>query len=256
VREPGSPIERNPGYSLANREVPVDPEPKRILVVDDDPDVAAMIERLLVDRGFRASRASNGAEALAAIKSDPPALVLLDIDMPEMNGWDFLEKLEADPRPPVAFVSGRFDFDALARGTHAGVVAFVSKPIRYRQLIATCQRILNAPQRHVAQPDEERRRHQRRSLLIRADAMSTSGSSRVIGELRDLSLGGAQLITASAIDVGAKVLFSLDTAVTGEPMTFDSEVRWRQEMSDGYAHGLELVDVGPEQTERLYAILV
>jgi DNA-binding response OmpR family regulator len=232
----------------------VDLKPKRILVVDDDPDVATMVERLLTDKGFRASHVSNGAEALDAIEADPPALVLLDIDMPEMDGWGFLERLDAARRPPVAFVSGRFDFEAFARGTHAGVVAFISKPIRYQQLIATCERILNAPKR-PPHPSEERRRHERRPLLIRAEVLSTSGSSRVIGELRDLSLGGAQMITMSAIEIDAKVLFSLDTAVTGEPMTFDSEVRWRQELPDGYAHGLELVDVGPEQAQRLYGIL-
>jgi hypothetical protein len=92
-------------------------------------------------------------------------------------------------------------------------------------------------------------------MLVRADVVSGTASTRIIGELRDLSLGGAQVITMGPIDVGAKVLFSLDTAITGEPMTFDSEVRWRQQLPDGFAHGLELKDVGPEQTERLYAVL-
>jgi DNA-binding response OmpR family regulator len=232
----------------------MDSEPKRILVVDDDPDVATLIERLLTDRGFRASRVSSGAEALAAIKADPPALVLLDIDMPEMDGWAFLERLENE-RPPVALVSGKFDFDAFARGSRSGILAFVAKPIRYKELIATCQRILDIPKTRPPRPGDNRRRDQRKPILVRADVVSSTASSRIVGELRDLSLGGAQMITMKPLDVGAKVLFSLDTAITGEPMTFDSEVRWRQELSDGYAHGLELVNVGPEQTERLYAVL-
>ena len=84
---------------------------------------------------------------------------------------------------------------------------------------------------------------------------SSTGSHRVIGELRDLSLGGAQVITMAPLEIGAKVLFSLDAAVTGDPMTFDSEVRWKQQLPDGFAHGLELLELGPEQTERLYAVV-
>jgi hypothetical protein len=92
-------------------------------------------------------------------------------------------------------------------------------------------------------------------MLVRVDVVSSTGSARVIGELRDLSLGGAQVITMGPLEVGAKVLFSLDTAITGEPMTFDSEVRWCQQLPDGFAHGLELLDLGPDQTERLYAVV-
>src|SRR5262245_45883394 len=233
----------------------MDSQPQRILVVDDDPDVGALIERMLTDRGFRASRVSSGAEALEAIKAEPPALVLLDIDMPGMDGWGFLEKLDGGVRPPVAFVSGKFDFDAFARGSRAGILAFVAKPIRYKELIATCQRILDIPKTRPPKEGDNRRRGERKPILVRADVVSSTASSRIVGELRDLSLGGAQMITMRPLDVGAKVLFSLDTAITGEPMTFDSEVRWRQELSDGYAHGLELVNVGPEQTQRLYAVL-
>lgn len=233
----------------------MDPQPKRILVVDDDKDVAALTERVLRDKGFQASRAPNGAEALAAIKQAPPDLVLLDIDMPEMDGWGFLEKLDSGPRPPIAFVSGRFDFDAFAKGTRAGVVAFVAKPIHYNALVATCHRIFDTPRKRAAQPGDNRRRGERRQLLVRVDVVSSTGSHRVIGELRDLSLGGAQVITMGPLEIGAKVLFSLDAAVTGEPMTFDSEVRWCQQLDDGFAHGLELVDLGPEQTDRLYAVV-
>jgi len=233
----------------------MDAQPKRILVVEDDEDLAALTERMLKDKGFRASRAGNGVEALAAIKAEPPDLVLLDIDMPQLDGWGFLEKLDSSPRPPVAFVSGNFDFDGFAKGTRAGVVAFVAKPIHYKELIATCQRIFNLPKQRPEQPGDNRRKLERRQLLVRVDVISSTGSARVIGELRDLSLGGAQVISMGPLEVGAKVLFSLDTAITGEPMTFHSEVRWCQKLPDGYAHGLELLELGPEQTERLYAVV-
>ena len=90
---------------------------------------------------------------------------------------------------------------------------------------------------------------------MRVDVVSNKGTSRAVGELCDLSVGGAQVITVSPLDVGVRVRFALDAAVTGEQMKFESEVRWRQPLSDGFAHGLELVDVGPEQSDRLCAVL-
>jgi hypothetical protein len=143
----------------------------------------------------------------------------------------------------VAFVSGNFDFEAFAKGSLRGVVAFVAKPIHYNALVATCNRILSTPPEAAgATPDN--RRHNRRQLLVRVDVISSTGSNRVIGELRDLSLGGAQVITMARSRSAPKVLFSLDADVTGDPMTFDSEVRWQQKLPDGFAHGLELLDLG------------
>ncbi len=59
-----------------------------VLVVDDDPDIRAVIARVLEDEGFRAATAANGREALARIATDPPAVVLLDLNMPIMTGWE------------------------------------------------------------------------------------------------------------------------------------------------------------------------
>jgi CheY-like chemotaxis protein len=228
---------------------------KRVLVVDDDPAVCTLTRRVLEDKGFSTVSAANGAEALAAVRTEPPDIVLLDLDMPGTDGWGFLEQLESSPRPSVVFVSGKLDFDAFARGTRAGVAAFVAKPIHYTELAATCQRIFEAPPSAPAAPGAEHRRSERRHFLVRIDVLSKLGTSRAVGELRDLSAGGAQVITTGPLDVGATVRFALDRTVTGEPMKFDSEVRWCQALPDGYAHGLELVDIGPEQAGRLRQVL-
>lgn len=232
----------------------MDNGPKHILVVEDDPEIARLTERVLQDKGFRTRVAADGLAGLAAVKSSPPDLVLLDIDLPGVDGWGFLDQV-GSPRPAVVFVSGLFSFDAFARGTRSGVAAFVAKPIHYKELIATLQRIFKAPPKRAPTPGDQRRRAERKQLLVRVDVISDKGTSRAVGELCDLSVGGAQVITISPLDVGARVRFALDTAVTGPAMKFESEVRWRQPLADGFAHGLELVDVGPELTERLYAVL-
>lgn len=230
-------------------------ESKRVLVVDDDPAVCTLTRRVLEDKGFRTASAANGAEALAAVRTEPPDIVLLDLDMPGTDGWGFLEQLEPARRPSVVFVSGKLGFDAFARGTRAGVAAFVAKPIRYKELAATCQRIFEAPPSPPVAPGADHRRAERRHFLVRVDVLSKLGTSRAVGELRDLSASGAQVITTGPLDVGATVRFALDRAVTGEPMKFDSQVRWCQPLPDGYAHGLELIDIGPEQAGHLHQVL-
>ncbi|MBI3183929.1 MAG: response regulator [Myxococcales bacterium] len=70
---------------------------KRILVVDDDPDLRDTLCELLEDEGYQALPASNGKEALALLRSCPvPRVILLDLMMPVMNGWQFLEELARD----------------------------------------------------------------------------------------------------------------------------------------------------------------
>ncbi|HLE70009.1 MAG TPA: response regulator, partial [Vicinamibacteria bacterium] len=69
----------------------------RILVVDDDPDNRAMIGHFLTNWGFAVDDAKNGKVALEKIKASPPALVLLDLEMPEMDGFETCERLKTNP---------------------------------------------------------------------------------------------------------------------------------------------------------------
>jgi len=71
---------------------------KKILLVDDDPLIVRMYERKLVKEGFAVALAPNGEEGLKAIENDRPDLVLLDVLMPKMNGWEMLKKLKGDPK--------------------------------------------------------------------------------------------------------------------------------------------------------------
>jgi two-component system, chemotaxis family, chemotaxis protein CheY len=68
-----------------------------ILVVDDDPDLRDTLLILLKDRGFAVRAAANGRAALEQINAERPCLILLDLMMPEMNGWQFIEHVRQDP---------------------------------------------------------------------------------------------------------------------------------------------------------------
>lgn len=109
---------------------------KRILVVDDDDALRVMLCQMLQDAGYLVDSAGNGLEALGKIEATRPALVILDLMMPVMDGWQLLERLPAVPARPVVIVLSAFpDF---SRAVRAGARACLSKPFSFRELLATC----------------------------------------------------------------------------------------------------------------------
>ncbi|MGK4006627.1 response regulator [Sorangium sp. So ce1036] len=113
---------------------------KRILVVDDDPDIRETLAELLQEEGYAVASAAHGAEALSALRTDPrPGLILLDLMMPIMDGWQFRAEQKKDPELasiPVVIISatGR---DELV--SSLGAAQFLKKPINLEQLLAAVE---------------------------------------------------------------------------------------------------------------------
>lgn len=114
------------------------PLPRRVLVVDDDPSVLAMIGMALDAEGFEVRRAITGQQALAAITEDPPDVVVLDVMMPGIDGREVTRRLREDPATadlPIVICS------AMARDTDqwqawaAGANSFVAKPFSIDVLV-------------------------------------------------------------------------------------------------------------------------
>ena len=102
-----------------------------ILVVDDEPECREIIAALLTEEGYVVVCAEDGRQALDYMSSSTPGLILLDLMMPNMSGWEFLERKKQDPRlaaVPVVLISG----SGLARDTD--VSAIVRKPIDFAVL--------------------------------------------------------------------------------------------------------------------------
>jgi putative two-component system response regulator len=102
-----------------------------ILVVDDLPANRRLLESLLVKDGYRVSVAVDGEQALAAVAVERPDLVLLDILMPKVDGYEVCRRLKSDPATrliPVVLVTGLTEADSRIRGLHAGADDFTSKP--------------------------------------------------------------------------------------------------------------------------------
>jgi CheY-like chemotaxis protein len=110
--------------------------PTAILVVDDEPAILDMIAELLGYEGYQVVTTSQGSVALARAKNDPPALILLDLMMPGMSGWQVIAALKASPQTraiPVVVLSARRDLPTTAK--ELGITTFLAKPFDIDELI-------------------------------------------------------------------------------------------------------------------------
>jgi DNA-binding response OmpR family regulator len=113
---------------------------RRILCIEDDRDTASLICEELVDRGFEVRVAYNGREGLAAILEEPPDLVLSDVGMPGMSGFELLRTLTSmEPRfvsMPFVFLTALSDHDNELKGWQLGADDYLTKPVDYDVLAA------------------------------------------------------------------------------------------------------------------------
>jgi CheY-like chemotaxis protein len=113
-----------------------------ILVVDDDAALRRIVVALLTDEGYAVMEAADGAAALARAREGTPGLILLDMRMPVLNGWEFARRYRAQPPPHAPIICVTAALDAAARGTQIGAVASLSKPFDLDELLTLVRRYL------------------------------------------------------------------------------------------------------------------
>jgi DNA-binding response OmpR family regulator len=139
---------------------------EHVLVVEDEDDLSQLVRINLEIAGYTVDTASDGAEALASIRSDPPDLVLLDVMMPVLDGWQVLRSLKEDDATqdiPVVMLTALSQERDFIRGHLQGAIRYVTKPFEMATL-------LRAVEEGLSEPDEEerdRRRERVRTLLQR-----------------------------------------------------------------------------------------
>jgi len=109
----------------------------QILVVDDTPDNVFLLQTLLEAEGYGVETAYDGSAALAKIKASPPDLLLLDVMMPDMNGFEVAERIRQDaklPHIPIVLITAH-DEVAVGRGRDVGANDFIRKPIEFDELL-------------------------------------------------------------------------------------------------------------------------
>jgi diguanylate cyclase (GGDEF)-like protein len=113
-----------------------------ILVVDDTPDNLRVLSTALIERGYKVRCTKNGAMALLTAKKDPPHLILLDIKMPEMDGYEVCEQLKLDSSTshiPVIFLSALDDVFDKVKGFAVGGVDYITKPFQIEEVVVRIQ---------------------------------------------------------------------------------------------------------------------
>jgi signal transduction histidine kinase len=113
-----------------------------ILIVDDTPANVLLLARMLTERGYKPRSVLSGKLALQAARAEPPDLILLDINMPDMNGYEVCERLKADAalkEIPVIFISALSETLDKVKAFHVGGVDYVTKPFHFDEVYARVQ---------------------------------------------------------------------------------------------------------------------
>lgn len=119
----------------------------RIAVIDDDPDMVKVIRVMLRVRGAEVLEALSGLGGFALVKRELPDVVLLDIMMPDIDGFEVLRKLKLAPEVgdiPVIFVSARTGREHIERGLSLGAQGFITKPFKPEDLMGKIDEVLDA----------------------------------------------------------------------------------------------------------------
>jgi DNA-binding response OmpR family regulator len=143
--------------------------PETILVVDDKKELRAMVKAYLEQEGFRVVVAANGQEALFVARHEKPDLILLDIMMPEMSGYDFLRSYSREADTPVLMLTAKIDEADKVLGLELGADDYITKPFSMRELTARVRAVLRRYRRQGTMPD-----------VLRAGGIALDRETRVV----------------------------------------------------------------------------
>ncbi len=117
----------------------------KILLVDDEPDIRFLTKRMLEKEGHRVTEAENGEMALGLLQRDKPDLILLDVRMPGLNGWEVCRRIKADDRTrsiPVVMFTVRTSEEDMQKSTEYGAEAHINKPFDKKELLQLVEKML------------------------------------------------------------------------------------------------------------------
>ncbi len=115
---------------------------KKILVVDDEPRLVSVVEAYLKQEGFDVATASNGQDAIFVARESKPDLIILDVMMPEMDGFEFMRAHRREAETPIILLTAKVEEDDKVIGLELGADDYVTKPFRPRELVARVRAVL------------------------------------------------------------------------------------------------------------------
>ena len=168
-------------------------KPDTILVVDDSPDNVLLVQSILEEDGYHIEIAEDGESAIAQVEANPPQLILLDVMMPGMDGFEVTERIrqqEALPFIPILLITA-YDQPSVVKGLDSGADDFIRKPVELEELLARVRSLLRL-KHSVDERDEIARQrsdfvsrltHDLRTPLLAADRMLNLFQQGALGEL-------------------------------------------------------------------------
>jgi len=207
---------------------------RRILVADDQAPIRSVLESALSEAGADVRTAPDGLAALELVAIHPPDLILLDVAMPGLNGWQVIEKLQASSRTasiPVVLQTSAGDFESFDRAKKLRVAAFISKPFRLAEVVETCRRILEGarPLQGRVEPPV---------LVPEVEVRDAADAPAGVGTLIDTTVDGAQVDLDRPLKIGQRVTLVLKER--GRSNAQPAVVRWVSKVDNRFHHGLRL----------------
>lgn len=124
----------------------VKPQLKKILVVDDEENTRMALTRLLNHEGYEVKTAANGLEALNSLRTSPVELIITDLNMPEMNGLEFLRELNREyPASNVIMITAYGEVESYLEALNLGAFEYLNKPLRLEDLRKVMGKMFPAP---------------------------------------------------------------------------------------------------------------
>ncbi|MFQ5993032.1 MAG: response regulator [Nitrospiraceae bacterium] len=221
-----------------------------VLIVDDTRLVREVYRAFLELEGLSVVEASNGAEALIWCLRETADIILLDLEMPVLDGWSFLEYRLRQPKIrqiPVLLVTSEADTAVLRERLRSfGVDRMLQKPVLRDDLISAVREMLSRPEIPVVPspeeaPEDAKRRDPRVNFTIPIRVRMRS-SRDTSGRLRDLSAGGLGVYLPRRLSEGETVTITFD--IEGRSLALAGLVQWAGEnfTIGGYRHGIRFTD--------------
>ncbi len=139
-----------------------------VLIVEDDKNIQELLQLYLEKEGYAVTLAADGQQGLAKFRAIKPDLVLLDVMMPVMDGWEVCTAIRAESRTPVIMLTAKSELEDKITGLKSGADDYITKPFEMRELIARIEAVLRRTESAVA--DQKLRRLVFDKLVIDMDA--------------------------------------------------------------------------------------
>ena len=157
-----------------------------ILVVDDTPDNLRLLAKILDSQGYIIRKSLNGRMALQAVHREPPDLILLDINMPEMNGYEVCQQLKASPATaqiPIIFISALDRLEEKVRAFELGGVDYVTKPFQEQEVLMRVknQLIIQQQRQQLIEQNQRLEREIQERLMAEAEVRQLSLTDELTG---------------------------------------------------------------------------